>query len=112
MARTALSKQQSLNNGLTPAFSAGDSANGHSFVNDGHQMLYVKNGGGSSINVTISTTGKLAGLSLAALVIAVPNGQERMIGPFDPTVFNQADGNVYADLSGATSVTVGVFQVG
>ena len=112
MARTTLTKQQVLNTGLTPVFSAGDSANGHNFVNDGHQMIYVKNGGGSSINVTVNTVGKLAGLSLAAQVIAVPNAQERMFGPFDPTVFNQADGTVYIDLSGATSVTVGVFQVG
>jgi hypothetical protein len=112
MARTALTKQQTLNTGLTPVFSAGDAANGHSFLNDGHQFLYVKNGGGSSINVTIQTVAKLAGLSLAALVIAVPNAQERMLGPFDPAVFNQADGSVYADLSAATSVTVGVFQAG
>jgi hypothetical protein len=111
MARTALTKQQVVNTGLATSFSAGDAANGHSFINDGHQMLYVKNAGGSSINVTISTTGKLAGLSLAALVVAVGAGAEKMIGPFDPTVFNQADGNVYADLSSATSVTVGVFQV-
>ena len=112
MPRTALTTQQVLNSGITPAYSAGDAANGHQFNNDGRQILHVKNGGGSSINVTISTNAKVAGITVPNVVVAVTNAQERMIGPLDPLVFNQAGGLVYVDLSGATSVTLAVFQVG
>ena len=110
MPRTALTSQTVVNSGITPAYSAGDAANGHQFNNDGHQFIHIKNGGGSSINCTISTNAKVAGITIPNVVVAVTNAQERMIGPFDPLIFNQAGGLVYFDLSGATSVTLGIFQ--
>jgi hypothetical protein len=112
MTRTVLTKQQTLNTGITPVYVAGSASLGHSFANTGHEMLHVKNGGVAPVDVTIATTGKLAGLSLAALKVTVTNAQERMIGPFDPTVFNQPDGTVNVDLSGDAGITLGVFAVG
>jgi hypothetical protein len=34
-----------------------------------------------------------------------------MIGPFDSSIFNQAGGLVYVDLSGATSVTLAAIHI-
>lgn len=112
MARTAITEQVVLNSGLNPTYGAGDAVNHHQFVNDGRQILHVKNGGGSPINVTISTNAKVAGITVPSVVIAVTNAQDRFIGPFDPGVFNQSGGLVYADLSAATSVTLAVLRVG
>jgi hypothetical protein len=75
-------------------------------------FLYVKNASGSPITVTIDTPGLVDGLAIANLTVSVPaTTGERMIGPFPPGIYNQADGNVYVDWSSVTSVTAGVFRM-
>lgn len=110
MARTALTVLQVARTGLTPAYTAGN-VDGHSIVNDGRVCTHVKNGSGSSINVTVQTPGTVDGLAVSDLVVAVPAGQERMIGPFPPGVYNQADGTVYVDLSAVTTVTLAAVRL-
>ena len=111
MARTAITVQKVALGGLTPSFAAAD-INGQYFSNDGNVLLEVKNAGAGAITVTITAVAKLAGVSLTNPAISVPltNG-DKMIGPFDPTVFNQSDGTVYVDYSGVTSVTVAAIQL-
>lgn len=112
MPRISISAQQIVRTGLASALAAVDQPNGNQFANDGMCFLYVKNGSGSSINVTISTPGNVDGLAVADLVVAVPaTTGERMIGPFPPGIYNQSDGNVYVDYSSGTSVTAGVFRL-
>lgn len=110
MARTNLAKQSVIRTGLTPVFTAAN-VDGHHIDGDGQTVLYVKNGGASSINVTAQTPQQEAGLDVAELVVAVPAGGERIIGRFPAATFNRptgaADaGKVYVDFSGVTSVTV------
>src|SRR5688500_167062 len=104
MARTALTPQSFTSAGAVPAYSAAN-ADGHSVVNSGRTLLHVKNGGGSSINVTIQTPGSVDGLALPDKVIAVANGAEKIIGKLATNVYNQADGTVNVDFSAVTSVT-------
>lgn len=111
MPRTALTVQEVSISGVVPSYAAGDAVNHHQFLNDGNVFLHVKNGGGSPINVTLSVPIKHNGLTITNPVIAVANGSEKMIGPFDPTDFNQAGGLVYADLSGATTVTLAAIRI-
>jgi hypothetical protein len=111
MPRTALVLQEVAVNGVVPSYVAGDAANGHQFPNDGKSFLHVKNGGGSPINVTLQVPVKFNGLTITNPVIAVANGSEKMIGPFDSSIFNQAGGLVYVDLSGATSVTLAAIHI-
>lgn len=88
-------------------------AGGDQFANPrGTVVLYVKNGGGSSINVTVTaqaTTrpadGPFPTMTLANQVVAVPAAGERLIGPI-PSAFNDGNGNVQLTYSGVTSVTV------
>lgn len=110
MPRTDLSPQQILRTGLNPTFSAADGSNQNSFENNGQTYLHVKNGGGSSINVTIDTPGTVDGLAVGNLIVAVPNGGERIIGPFPQNIYNQVDGKVYVDWSAVTSVTAAVLR--
>lgn len=111
MARTALSVQQIARSGLEPAYSAAN-ADGHSVVNDGKlTFVHVKNGSGSSINVTIATPGSVDGNAIADKVVAVPAGEERIIGPFPTSWYNQSDGTVHVDFSAVTAVTCGAFKI-
>ena len=112
MARTEITPQQIVRTGLASALATPDLANGNQFVNDGQCFLYVKNASGSPITVTIDTPGTVDGLAIANLTVSVPaTTGERMIGPFPPGIYGQADGKVYVDWSSVTSVTAGVFRL-
>ncbi len=94
-----------------------DAANGNSFRNDGRKLLVVKNGGGSSINVTVdayptgSTLAPPDGLAVTDRVVAVAAGATKVIGPFAPGLYNDAAGNTTVAFSSGTSVTATVLEV-
>lgn len=103
--------------GINPATPmAAAAGGGDSFANTGNEFLKVANGGGGSINVTIAAQRACAdfGVSSTAhdIVVAVPNGQTRDIGPIDPKVFNDTNGRAQVTYSGVTSVTVAPFSMG
>lgn len=96
-----------ISSGLTGAaitFTAA-AGGGDSFVNDGNTVLHVKNGGGSSINVTINSTRQCDQGFDHDLVVAVDAAAEQVIGPFSVARFGRSVGITY---SGVTSVTVAV----
>ncbi|MFP5515467.1 MAG: hypothetical protein ACLGJC_20575 [Alphaproteobacteria bacterium] len=97
----------------SPASSTGDS-----FTNTGAEVAHVKNGGGSSIIVTVksrNTTPDVPGygpVSKPDRTITVPAGSDRLIGPFPPKAFNEAaTGRVSLTFSSTTSVTAAVIAV-
>jgi hypothetical protein len=103
--------------GINPATPmAAAAGGGDSFANTGNEFLKVTNGGGSSINVTIVAQAACSdyGVSNAAhdIVVAVPNGQTRDIGPINPKVYNDANGRAQITYSGVTTVTVAPFSMG
>jgi len=109
MARTALTVQEVTLSGLSPTFSAAN-ADGNSFANDGDTFLYVKNGGASSITVTIITPAKEQGVDIEDITVTIAASGEKMIGPFPRRLFNYTDG-VHVDYSAVTSVTVAAIKV-
>lgn len=112
MARTTITAQTPGSDGAVPTYAAADAANGMQFRNSGRSILHVKNGGAGSINVTIGTPGSADGLALPDKVVAVGAGAEKMISLRQRGIYQQADGLTYVDFSGATSVTVGLFEGG
>lgn len=110
MARSEVNHQQILRTGLEQSYASAN-ADGNKFSNDGRMFLHVKNGGGSSITVTIQTPGTVDDLAIADQAVVVTNGEERMIGPFPPTIYNQSDRMVYVDYSAVTSVTMAVLRL-
>jgi hypothetical protein len=95
--------------GLTPAFAAVNASD--QFPNTGKEILHVKNDSGGSIYVTITSQKACDQGSTHNLVVAVPAGEERKIGPFPVERFNHADtGRVTVAYSAQTSVTAGVFK--
>jgi len=112
VARTTLSVQQITNSGITPSYAAATATDGDAFANDGDVFVHVKNVGGSPVTLTIQTPGKVAGVDIAEVTVTIPaTTGDKMIGPFDPTVFNQSDGKVYLDWSAVTGVTVAAIRL-
>lgn len=111
MARTALTVNQLSIAGVTHS-PASANADGHSLENiKGDTILFVVNGGGAPITVTIQTPGKFQGLDIEEQEITVGNGVTKVIGPFRPTgVYNNSTG-VFVDFSGVTSVTVAAYKL-
>lgn len=84
---------------------------------DERTYLQVTNGGGGSINVTITkqqSTLNAPGygaLALADRVVAVGAGATRLIGPFPAALYNDTNGQVNVAYSGVTSVTVAAIRM-
>lgn len=112
MARTQLAIQTPKALGAVPSYAAVDAVNGMAFFNTGSAILHVKNGGGASINVTLTTGGAIDGLVLPNQIVAIPAASEKMISLANVATYQQADGTTYVDFSSATSVTVALFQGG
>jgi len=112
MAKTTLSVQTISKSGLTdPTFSAAN-ADGHDVANGGRMFLYVKNGGGSDCEVTVTTPGTVDGNAISDLVVDVEDGTEEVIGPFKPSVYNEDPGQtdtIEVLFEQVTSVTVAAF---
>jgi len=98
--------------GVAAAYTAA-AGGGDKLTPDQYTFLHVKNGGGSSITVTIVTPrDALPNVAVADVAVSVPNGGERMIGPFPAEHFaGLTDGLADITYSGVTSVTVGAFRV-
>jgi hypothetical protein len=112
MTRGTLSVQEIALAGTTPSYSAGDAANGHQFVNDGQTFLHVKNTGGGACTVTLTTPATIGGVALADPTVSVPmTSGDKMIGPFDPSLFNNAGGLLYVDLSTSSGVTLAAIKL-
>ena len=111
MVRTALGAQVAIDTGLTPAYSAAN-VDGHS-VEPG-VLVHVKNGGAGTCTITVPTPGTVRGKAIADTTIAIPAGQERMIGGLVADLYGQLtgadEGRVYVDFSVVTSVTVAAFR--
>lgn len=113
MARTTLTVQQVTLAGLAPTYAAATVTDGDAFANDGNVLVHVKNTNAATRTLTIQTPAKVAGVDVAEVTVTIPaNTGDVMIGPFDPSIFNQADGKVYLDWSAVTNVTVAAIRLG
>jgi len=112
MARTTITPQSISRTGLTHTFAAADQPNGMQFLNvDTRAFLYVKNGGGGTINVTIPTPITVDDLAVSDLTVQLTTGVNKMFGPFPKEYYNQTDGMVYVNFDVGTSVTIAVIRL-
>jgi hypothetical protein len=100
--------QTGLNTGSVYGAAAGG---GDEMPNTGREFIHVKNGGGSAITVTITSTATHSGLTVQDPVVSVAAGGEQMIGPFPQGVYNNANARVSISYSGVTSVTLAAFKL-
>ncbi|MBT9154753.1 MAG: hypothetical protein DDT36_01770 [Firmicutes bacterium] len=115
MARVALGVQPVVPTGMWPVLTAAITA-GHMFANTERGIfIFVRNAHTAPVTVTIPSTLNRDGLLLAARVVTVPNGTDRLIGPVLGENHNQLTGvdvgNTYIDYSVVTAVSVAVLRV-
>lgn len=102
--------------GVEPSYAAVNSEDTVKVNSAQRNFLHVKNGSGGSINVTVTavkTTARVQGVGVVDiddLVVAVPAGEERIIGPFTEA-YMDSDGEVTIGYSGTSSVTAGAFSL-
>lgn len=100
--------------GAAPAMVAVSASD--TFPNNGGVLLHVKNAGGSPDSVVIVDQNSAAEALLIPnatalngnVTVSVPAGQERYIGPFPVTRFNDVNGSVTVTHSFLTTVTAEV----
>lgn len=108
MADTRVTPQKMTRAGVVPSYSAAIVAATTDYVmkNDGRTFIYVKNAGGSPDVVTFKTPAQIRGLDITDPTVSVTNGTEQAIGPFEPSLFNDANGDMRFNHSFITTVTV------
>lgn len=84
---------------------------GDEFLNNGNIILRVENGSGAPITVTVISQATISGLAVADAAVTIPAGEFRFIGPFPPSLFNDANGKAQITYSGVTSLTVEVLDI-
>lgn len=114
MARENVTTQQVVQDGLNPVLTA-PTVDGD-VVDTGRVLLWVDNAGVAARTVTVQTPVQISGLDLEQLVVTVPAGEQRLIGPLKPSVFGQPVGSpdagrAYVDYDDVTDVVRGVFAL-
>lgn len=107
-----LTTQTIVPTGLTPAYSAA-AGGGDKVAPGADTFIHVKNGSGGSLTVTVDSVVPSNYGTDADLVVAVPAGSERMIGPLAAPRFQSlTDGLVNVTYSGVTSLTIAAIKAG
>ncbi len=95
---------------MQPAYQAASSG-GDEWQPSSNTFLAAKNGSGSPITVTITTTATIFGQPISNIAVAVPAGAEVFFGPFDPgEVAQSGSGLGSLTYSAVTSLTVAAVQ--
>lgn len=97
--------------GLNPTYAAATGGGDKVECGD-RNFLHVKNGGGSSVTVTLTATAAVKGQSVSNVTVSVPASGERMIGPLSADLLrNASDGLCAVGYSGVTTVTVAALRI-
>lgn len=99
------------NSGGTPSgggaaltFSGADVGTPYLVVNDGKTLFVVRNDHVSSVNVTPAPQVELPGASNSGTAVAIASNEEKILGPYDPNIWNIKSGNDAGKMSFITSV--------
>jgi hypothetical protein len=93
---------------LTTLAVAADAAKTDKFLNTGSQFVWINNGSGADITVTLNygVGGTIDGQALPARVVTVTKAHSVLVGPFPTGLYNDANGYMSITYSAATTVTV------
>jgi hypothetical protein len=113
MAKVERKPQRTSAKGAVPTVLSGLSAADTQIIPNkgGDVLLRVINGGSEPTNVTVATPGEVDGNAIADLVVAVAAGVTKDIGPLDPAVYNDEEGNLEVTFSKVATLTLEVKRV-
>lgn len=89
-------------------------AGGDAFPNDGKTLLVVKNANGAATarTITLDIQKTVDGQDPASRTVSVPALKTYFIGPFPPSIYNDANGRVVITYSASgADLTVGAFRL-
>jgi len=89
---------------------ASAAAGGDEFPNTGKELVVIKNGGGSGITLTVTTTLTVDGEPVDDKEITVGAGETHLLGPWPGNIYSDNDGKVSLGYSDNTSVEVAVIK--
>ena len=82
------------------------------FYNDGKTRLLVKKGTGADTTMTVTSTFTKDGQALEDPAEPIAANEEKWFGPYDPSVYNDANGKVKVEFMGTlTNVEVAAVRV-
>lgn len=105
-----LTVQQIDRDGVTPTLVAAD-VGGDKFTNTGSEFIFVRNGSGAPIIVTLDIRTTVDAQVVTDRAVSVPAGGDKLIGPIPPTVYNDASNDVDLTYSAVGSLTIGVLKL-
>jgi hypothetical protein len=99
--------------GATLTFAAASAGGDKLTPNTGREVLIVRNSGGSSrtVNLQWGVGGVVDGVAPAARQITVAAGATRVIGPFNPVYYEDADGKVAFTYSSEADLTIAAVKI-
>lgn len=86
-------------------------SDGDQFGNTGQEFIVLRNESGAAWTVTITTHGSVDGLAIPDREVTVDAGAERLVGPFPPAVYNDADGLVELAHDNTSNTFLQVFRL-
>jgi hypothetical protein len=113
MADVELTVQDCRATGITPSYTGSLSTeNTYQVQNNGHVFLHFKKSGAGAATITITTPKTVGGLAVADQTISVPaTTGDKMIGPFPPSIYNDADGILEFTSDEVTGLTVAAVRL-
>lgn len=94
------------------ALTYGSAATTDTFANDGKTMLHVKNQNAGTVTVTVNSQVNCNQGSDHDEVHSLNTGVDKLIGPWDPARFNDANNRVVITTSPFASVTLAAIHTG
>jgi len=96
--------------GLEPAYEA-CAALGDEFANTGDEFIHIKNGAVAAQTVTIETPATVDGLAVADRAVEIPASEDRMIGPFPASTYNDGEGLVQLTYDAVVTLTIAIITI-
>jgi hypothetical protein len=97
--------------GITPTYGAATSGGDKVALAAGNVFLHVKNGGGSTVTVTITTqSSTYKGLTVPDRTVTVAASGEKMVGPIDASLHADINQQASIGYSAVTSVTIAALR--
>lgn len=113
---TDIPVQQILSAGVKPTYQAAAAGDTMPQTSNARRFFHVKNGAGVTRTVTIPKSSLslnvagYGGIAISDIVIAIPAGEERMIGPFSD-LYKDGNGKIPINYDVITTVTVAAIEL-
>lgn len=92
MAQQTLTVQVAARTGAELNLQSVTTADGFRFKNDGHTLLVVKEVNAANCEVTVTPVNTVDGLAVSARTVDVVASETWVLGPWQPEIYNDADG--------------------